>query len=349
MQRFFEFFRRKNYYPFSLNLLNTFHISIAIMKIPLKIRILLWLINKDKSLQIYRFSPEKARLTSSKKTAAIDRLLDFPTIPLFHVFDEKIQGRNSEIPVRIYQPVDEKDLPVIVYFHGGGFVISSVETHDKVCRRIARDNRAIVISVDYRLAPEYKFPIPVHDCYDATVWVTKNAKIHQGDVKQLVVMGDSAGGNLATAVSLMSRDLDGPKIKAQVLIYPTTDGHMSCESIDTYAEGYLLTKKTIQWFVNHYQSKKEDLDSPYLSMLLAEDLSNLPPAFVSTAEYDPLKDEGRKYAKRMKEAGNKVVYKDYEGLIHGFISMPKMSEHILVAYDDIQDYLTNIFTQPKVG
>ena len=313
------------------------------MKIPLKIRILLWIINKDKSLQIYNFSPEKARLTSSKKSADINFLLDFPAISLFHVFDKKIQGRDSEIPIRIYQSVDEENLPVIMYFHGGGFVISSVETHDKICRRIARDNRAVVISVEYRLAPEYKFPIPVHDAYDATVWATKNADIHKGDVNKLVVMGDSAGGNLATAICLMSRDLNGPKIKAQVLIYPTTDGHMSCDSIDTYGEGYLLTKKTITWFVNHYQSKKEDLDSPYLSMLLAEDLSNLPPAFVSTAEYDPLKDEGKKYAERMKEAGNKVVYKDYEGLIHGFISMPKMSAHILVAYDDIKQYLAKIF------
>lgn len=309
------------------------------MKIPLKIRILLWFINKDRSLELYRFSPEKARLNSSKKSSGIGMFLDFPAIPLFHISDKKITGRNGQIPIRIYLPVDEDNLPIIMYFHGGGFVISSIETHDKICRRLARDNHTVVISVDYRLAPENKFPIPLHDCYDATLWASENADIHKGNAKRIVVMGDSAGGNLATAVCMMSRDLGGPNIQAQVLIYPTTDGHLSSDSINTYATGYLLTKKMMEWFVHHYQSKKEDLDSPYLSMLYAKDLGNLPPAFVFTAEYDPLRDEGKKYADRMREAGNKVEYKNYGGLIHGFINMPRMSRHILVVYEDIKKYL----------
>lgn len=311
------------------------------MTIPIKIRILLWLINKDKSPKIYEVSASQARKGTDKKLQKIEKFLDYAPIPLFKVFDRNIPVRNGEIPIRIYQPTNEENLPVIMFFHGGGFVLNDINSHDKVCRRIARDNKAVVISVDYRLAPEYKFPIPLHDCYDATVWASENAAIHKGDVSRLVVMGDSAGGNLSAAVCLMSRDLGGPKIKYQVLIYPCTDGTMSSNSINECGEGYFLTKKMMEWFTEQYKSKDEDIYSPYMSPLLAKDVSNLPPAFVFTAEYDPLKDEGRKYAERLKTAGNRVIFKDYGGLIHGFVNMPKMSKHILTVYEDIRHVLAD--------
>ncbi len=310
------------------------------MRIPIKIRLLLWLLSKSKSLPTYEMNPVDARRASEKRHLQIGKYIDFSPIPLFNIFDTNIPGRDGEIPVRIYQASNQKNLPTIVFFHGGGFVLRSVDSHDKVCRRIARDNNAVVISVEYRLAPEFKFPIPLNDCYDATVWASKNADIHKGDTSRLVVMGDSAGGNLSTAVCLLSRDLKGPKICYQVLIYPCTDATLSCASIDEYKEGYLLTKKVMHWFIDHYKTKDEDVYSPYLSMLLAKDLTNLPPAFIFTAEYDPLKDEGRQYAERMKEAGNKVIYKDYGGMIHGFMNMPKISKHVLLAYDDIKNILT---------
>ena len=312
------------------------------MTIPFKIKTLLWFINRRKGPQINELTPPAARQEAQATIEKVGRFLDYQAIQLTKVHDRMVPGRDSDIPVRIYHPDSETGLPIIMYFHGGGFVMRSIDSHDKVCRRICRDNKAIVISVGYRLAPEYKFPIPVHDCYDATVWAATNARSFGGDDSRLVVMGDSAGGNLSAVVSLMSRDLDGPKISYQVLIYPCTDGHLSSESIDTLGNGYYLTKKMMEWFVDHYKSSDEDLDSPYLSPLLAKDLSNLPPAFVFTAEYDPLKDEGRKFAERLKEAGNEVVFKEYGGMIHGFISMPRMSKRILDTYADIRREIAEV-------
>lgn len=314
------------------------------MKIPFKLRLLLWFINRSKGPKIYEMTPARARSSSQKLVEKVGRHLDYPSIELSKVFDKDIPGRECKIPVRIYQARPDRNQPLIMFFHGGGFVMRSVDSHDKVCRRIARDNNAVVISVEYRLAPEYKFPAAVHDCYDATLWAANNQESHNGNVTKIVVMGDSAGGCLSAAVCLMSRDLDGPKINYQVLIYPCTDGTLSCASIDKYGKDYFLTKKMMEWFVNHYKSKEEDLYSPYLSMLLAKDLTNLPPAFIFTAEYDPLRDEGRKYAERLKEAGNEVIYKDYGGMIHGFFNMPKMSRHVLKAHNDIKEVLSDVFS-----
>lgn len=312
------------------------------MSMPIRIKLLLWFFNIKKGPLIEDLDPPSARLVAQKAIAKVGRFLDYNPIPLPKVEDRKIPVRDSSIPVRIYYSSLEANLPVIIYYHGGGFVMRSIDSHDKVCRRICRDNRVIVISVGYRLAPEYKFPIPMHDCYDATVWTAQQAESLGGDASRLVVMGDSAGANLATAVCLMSRDLGGPKISYQVLIYPCTDGYLSASSITDLGEGYFLTKAKMEWFINHYKSSDEDLRSPYLSVLLADDLSNLPPAFVFTAEFDPLKDEGRQYADRLKEAGNKVRFQEYEGMIHGFISMPRLSNRILGTYRDIQQALAEV-------
>jgi len=306
------------------------------MKIPWKIRALLWYLNLEKRTNIYDLPPEKARQSVSKISDLAERFIEYAPVALDHIFDQEITGRNGAIPIRIYQATNKKKPPLIIYFHGGGFVLNDLDSHDKICRRIARDNQAVVVAVDYRLAPEHKFPAAVYDAYDAVVWAAQNEAIHGGDPKKLIVMGDSAGGNLATVACMLARDLNGPDILHQVLIYPCTDGTLSLPTISDYGEGYLLTKKIMDWFIEHYKSSEKDIHNPLMSPLFAEHLSNLPSAFIITAEYDPLKDDGRLYAEKLKAAGNEIVYKDYGGLIHGFIGMPKLSKRILKTYDDIR-------------
>ncbi len=310
---------------------------------PFKIRALLWYLNRQKGMQIYEMPAAQARQSSTEVANRAERFLDGPAIPLYRVFDQDITGRNGAIPIRVYQPNENENLAVMMFFHGGGFVLRDIESHDKVCRRLARDNKMIVISVGYRLAPENKFPAGLHDAYDATLWAVKNQAIHNGNPQKLLVAGDSAGANIATSVCLMARDLKEFDIKFQLLIYPVTDATLSNPSIDELAEGHLLTKKMMVWFCDQYKRNKEDLYNPLMSPLLAEDLSNLPPAFVLTAEYDPLKDDGRLYADRLKEAGNDVVFKEYGGMIHAFISMPKLSKRILGTYRDIKEVLAEVF------
>ena len=271
----------------------------------------------------------------------VGKLIDFPAVEMHDVQDMTITMRDGvDIPIRIYIPSASKNRPVFVFYHGGGFVTRSIESHDKACRRLAKVNDMVVVSVGYRLAPEYKFPIPHQDCYDATVWVANHAEEFGCDTNKIIVGGDSAGGNLATIVSILARDLKGPNIAYQVLIYPTTDARMGFPSINTYAKGYFLTKGMMNWFVDRYMRTEADKLNPLMSPYLTKDLSNLPPAFVCTAEYDPLKDEGEAYANRLKEAGNTVNFKEYKGMIHGFLNIPKITHKGTFAlHQDIQNAL----------
>ena len=197
----------------------------------------------------------------------------------------------------------------------------------------------MVISVGYRLAPEFKFPIPVFDCYDALKWASAHCGSWEGDASNLVVMGDSAGGNLAAVTSILSRDEYGPKISKQVLIYPAVDARLNHPSIDELKDGYLLTRDLMHWFVDHYAQTAEDKLNPLMSPLLTEDMSDLPQAFVITSDHYPLKDEGKQYYEKLLKAGNKAIFKEYKNTIHAFANMPRISKQAKILVDDIAQFL----------
>jgi acetyl esterase len=234
--------------------------------------------------------------------------------------DRRIPGPAGEIPIRVYTPVAAAPLPVVTYFHGGGWVIGDVETHDATCQQIATSVPAVVVSVDYRLAPEHPFPAALEDCLAATRWVAAHAGELGADGSRLAVAGDSAGGNLAALVALQARDQGGPPIGFQLLVYPATELTCSFASHVENGDGYLLTSESIRWFLDHY-IPEADRKGPDASPHFADDLSRLPPALIITAEFDPLRDEGEAYASRLEEAGVPVTLTRYDGMIHGFFGM----------------------------
>ena len=267
---------------------------------------------------IETLSPTDAR------QAAIDGLKAVASPPeeIGRVEDLGIPRAGHSIPIRIYTPAGDGPFPCLVYFHGGGWVVCDLNTHDAVCRAIARRAAAVVVAVDYRLAPEYKFPAAVEDCYAATQWIAANAARLAVDPRRIAVGGDSAGGTLSTVVCLKSRDEGGPAIALQVLVYPVTNlASFDTRSYREFAEGYYLTRAEMEWFRGHYLARIEDAQNPYASPLLAPDLRGLPPALVITAECDPLRDEGEAYARRLAEAGVEVTCTRYAGMIHPFFSL----------------------------
>jgi acetyl esterase len=237
------------------------------------------------------------------------------------VADRTIPGPDGPIPVRVYTPAGTGPFPMLVFIHGGGWVIGDIETHDGLCRSLCNGAGCVVVSVDYRLAPEHRFPAAPEDCYAATAWVAEHAAELDGNARRVAVGGDSAGGNLAAVVALMARDRGGPPLTFQLLIYPATDLRMRSPSIEENGEGYYLTKRDMVWFRGHYISSEQDLAHPLASPLLVPDLHSLPPALVITAEFDPLRDEGEAYGKRLAEAGIPATVSRYGGMIHGFVSM----------------------------
>jgi len=254
-------------------------------------------------------------------------------IEIASVSDREIPGPDGPVPVRVYRPAGDAPKPVIVYYHGGGWVLGSLETHDGTCRRFADGADAVVVSVDYRIAPEDRFPAAVDDSYAALTWVAENAAELGADAGRLAIAGDSAGGNLAAVVSQLART-DGPAIRFQLLIYPVTDHEFTSVSMQENAEGYYLTRSAMQWFYGHYLNDPVDGDDPRVSPIRNADLAGLPPAFVITAQYDPLRDQGIAYAEAMRAAGNDVTMTLYEGLFHGFISMFDLIDAGKAAFDD---------------
>ncbi|RSL34006.1 steryl acetyl hydrolase [Salibacterium salarium] len=261
------------------------------------------------------------------------------------VENRTIPGPGGEIPVRIYTPEGQGPFPALVFYHGGGWVIGDLDTVDVPCRLLANQSNCVVISVDYRLAPEYKFPAAADDAYAVAKWTVENGASIQVDGERVAVGGDSAGGNLAAVVSLMARDSQEFSLAYQLLIYPVTNHSYETLSYQENADGYLLTKDSMEWFWNHYLRNKEDGKNPYASPFLADNLSGLPPALVVTAGFDPLRDEGEAYAKRLKEAGVPVEAKRYDGMIHGFFWMPGVLDQGKACIDQASAALMQAFEE----
>lgn len=257
-----------------------------------------------------------------------------------------IPGPAGQIPLRIYTPKGTGHFPVLVFFHGGGFVICNLDTHDSICRALSNGASCIVVSVDYRLAPEHKFPAAVDDAYAATQWVGLNADRINGDPNRIAVGGDSAGGNLSAVVSLMARDRGGPSLIYQLLIYPVTNlSSFDTDSHRQHGEGYILTRDGMGYYRDHYIEHKEELKNPYASPLLARELTGLPPALVITAQFDVLTDEAEAYANRLKEAGVQVKYICFDGMIHAFFSLPTVIDRAREAMDEATAALRSTFTK----
>jgi acetyl esterase len=248
-----------------------------------------------------------------------------PAEDVHRVDDRLVPSPAGDIPVRVYtpQPAVGEIHGVLVWLHGGGWVIGDIETADSTCRALANRADCVVVSVDYRLAPEHPAPAALDDCLAVLMWTVENAELLGVDASRVAVGGDSAGGNLAALVCQRVRDDFGPDIDFQLLVYPATDLTLSHPSIDENAEGYFLTKRSMEWFAGHYLGGRAGKD-PSVSPLFAEHLGGLPPALVITAEYDPLRDEGEAYAARLREAGVPTELLRYEGQIHGFVGMAAM-------------------------
>jgi acetyl esterase len=243
-------------------------------------------------------------------------------MPLADVTNRTIPGPAGDIPIRIYATQGQGPFPLVIFFHGGGFVVGDLDTADEICRTLCWGAGCSVLSVDYRLAPEHKFPAAPDDCLAATRWAAAHAAEFNADPARLVVAGDSAGGTLAAVTALRVRDEGGPALCGQLLIYPVTDYHTPpTPSYLANAHGYLLTREMMIWFWAHYLNHASEAGHPHAAPLAAPDLRGLPPALVITAECDPLRDEGERYAERLQQAGVPTVHARYAGMIHGFFML----------------------------
>ena len=263
---------------------------------------------------LHQYGPEGAREVSRQMRPDVDG----PEVGA--VTDRTVPGPAGEIPVRVYRPEGEGPFPTVVFYHGGGYVIGDLDGHDVCCRHLVRESGCGVVSVDYRLAPEHPFPAAVEDAYAAFEWVAANPDEVDGD-GGLAVMGDSAGGNLAAVVSLISRDRDGPAIDRQVLVYPAVSPREDWPSREENAEGYYLEESDMEWFGECYYGSDVHEANPYAFPLVACSHADLPPATVLTAGFDPLHDEGVAYAEALEDAGVEVEHRNYEGMIHAFFTM----------------------------
>jgi len=272
----------------------------------------------------------------------MDRKLAGPSINIASVRNFCITTTEAKIPVRAYSNATHEHLPVLLFFHGGGWVIGDLESRDWFCRYLAKAVECVVYSVDYRLAPENKFPTPAEDCYQVTKWIVENCDAEGIGPNCVAVSGESAGANLATVVCLMARDRGGPTIFYQLLLYPVTNHAFNTQSYRDCASGYFLTTEDMKWYWNHYLREQDDGNDPYASPLAAKDLSGLPPALVVTAGFDPLRDEGEAYAERLKEADGATRISRYDSMIHGFLDFPELQQ-TKAAIDEIAAELRTAF------
>jgi acetyl esterase len=276
---------------------------------------------------------------------------DYAPAPLAEVRDTELAG----VPVRVYHPEPghpepAQPLPVVAFAHAGGWVLGDLETHDEVCRHLSAALPAVVVAVDYRLAPEHVYPAAINDYWSVVCWLAEHATELGADPDRLIVAGDSAGGNMALAAALRAREAGGPRIAAQAAAYPATDltlgyGGAPGRSYEKYAVGYGLTAAVMAWFADTYLPSTADRASQTASPLLADDLSGLPPAVIATAEYDPLADEGARYAERLRAAGVPVTYLAGQSLVHGFLYYPRVSPACATARDAFTDAIRSAVTR----
>jgi len=277
-------------------------------------------------------SPAEARRQFDETLPA----LDAKPVPMAEVRDLQASGPHGAIPLRFYRPesAGAGPGPLLVFYHGGGWVIGGLASYDALCRVLAAKARCRLVSVDYRLAPEHKFPAAVEDAFAALQWIAAHAATFGADPGRLAVGGDSAGGNLSAVVAQRARGAGGPALRFQLLIYPATDLRGGSASHQAFADGYLLTHQLMRWFFDHYMRSETDTADPLASPLLAANLAGLPPALVITAGFDPLQDEGKAYAERLAAAGVATEHRHYAGMIHGFFNMSGVLDEARRAIDD---------------
>jgi acetyl esterase len=271
---------------------------------------------RDGVVPLYTLTVEQAR---AEDLAAIRSAGGDPE-PVHQVADRTIPGPGGELPIRIYRPDADGPLPTLVYFFGGGWTLGSVDTSDGICRSLTNATGCMVVTVGYRLAPEHRFPAAVHDCFAAVEWIATHGDEIGADPARLAVGGDSAGGNLAAAVTLLARD-KGPGLVGQVLVYPNTDYGADGGSMVDNADPALFNRTSVAWYWGHYLADESDGVDPLASPLRAATLTGLPPALVITAEFDPLRDQGEEYAARLAAEGVPVELTRYDGMVHGFFAM----------------------------
>ncbi|MEI7697628.1 MAG: alpha/beta hydrolase [Actinomycetes bacterium] len=258
--------------------------------------------------------------------------------PIFSVEHRVISGPNAYLPIRIYRPSDEPDLPVMLYLHGGGWVIGNMDGFEPTVRSLSNKGNFVVVQVQYQKAPEHPFPSPFNDCYAALEWIVKNAGVLKINANKIGVGGDSAGGNLAAAVALKARDTGLVDLAFQMLVYPCTGHDSDLPTAKSNAEGFGLTSKVMRWFESQYAPNESDLNNPYAFPAYSKDLTNLAPAIVVTAEFDPLADDGRLYANSLEKAGVVTIFKEYEGAIHGFNALAGVAQEVAT---QVQQFLAD--------
>ncbi len=288
-----------------------------------------------------RFPPmHRAPLALVRDSALRQLATGLPKEPVGSIEDIQIEGPGRLIRVRVYRPDNRTDRPLTLFFHGSGFVICSLETHDDMCRQICRRAESVVVSVDYSLAPERPFPAGPEDCFAATLWAVRTAGRIGADPALLAVCGDSAGGNMAAGVALRAHIEGRPAIKAQVLIYPVTDHYTSGHrSYEERGSGYGLSQEEMCWFWDSYLPDPSLAHDPYVSPARAESLSGLPPTYIAVAEYDVLRDEGLHFARRLREAGVPVELRHYADMNHGFLNWVGIIDRAGEAMDDLAAWM----------
>jgi acetyl esterase/lipase len=268
--------------------------------------------------EYWQMTPHQARDWHNRKAA----ILDVKPEPVYKTLDRSLPGPAGGIPIRIYVPRESAEpFPVLVWLHGGGHVVGTLDSYDALCRQLALQGDCLVVSVAYRLAPEHKFPAAVEDSFAALEWTARHAADLGADPKRLAIGGDSAGGNLAAVCAILARDAGFPSLVMQLLVYPRTAPDEEFPSHHEFAHGHLLTRKTILWFHQHYRESDADRQDFRYAPLITPDLSRLPPALIIVGECDPLRDDGIAYAERLKKDGNEVELTNYAGMVHPFFSM----------------------------